>query len=57
MAYAQLGENDSALKALELALSRGYRDVPSLRGSRWFEPLRKDPRFTSLLAQYGVPGS
>jgi adenylate cyclase len=57
MAYAQLGENDSALKALELALSRGYRDVPSLRGSRWFEPLRKDPRFTSLLARYGVPGS
>ena len=57
MALAQLGENDRALEALDVALSRGYRDVPSLLRSRWFEPLRKDRRFAPLLNRYGIPGS
>jgi hypothetical protein len=51
MALAQLGENDRALEALDVALSRGYRDVPSLLRSRWHEPLRKDRRFAPLLAR------
>jgi TolB-like protein len=57
MALAQLGENGRALEALDVALSRGYRDVPSLLRSRWYEPLRKDRRFAPLLARYGIPGS
>jgi len=54
MAHAQLGEKDAAFAALETALSRGYRDAPGLRRSRWFAPLRDDPRFEPLLARYGV---
>jgi tetratricopeptide (TPR) repeat protein len=57
MALAQLGETGRALEALDVALSRGYRDVPSLLRSRWYEPLRKDRRFAPLLARYGIPGS
>jgi eukaryotic-like serine/threonine-protein kinase len=55
MAHAQLGEADLALNDLDVALQRGYRDVGSLRRSRWYEPLRKDPRFDALLARHGIP--
>jgi non-specific serine/threonine protein kinase len=55
MAHAQLGETDRALEALGVALERGYRDVPSLRRSRWYEPLRRDPRFDTLLARHSIP--
>ena len=46
-----------AIAAVDVALSRGYRDVARLRRSRWFEPLRKDPRFEALLARHGIPKS
>jgi len=55
MAHAQLGEKDLAFASLREALERGYRDVPSLRRSRWFAPLRGDPRWEPLLARHGVP--
>ena len=54
MAHAQLGEKDAAFAALDDALARGYRDVPSLRRSPWLAPLRDDPRFEPLLARHGV---
>jgi hypothetical protein len=40
---------------LDVALQRGYRDVPSLRQSRWYKPLRNDPRFDKLTARHGIP--
>jgi hypothetical protein len=55
MAHAQLGEADRALEELDVALQRGYRDVPSLRQSRWYKPLRNDPRFDKLTARHGIP--
>ncbi|MFT3914011.1 MAG: tetratricopeptide repeat protein [Anaeromyxobacteraceae bacterium] len=54
MAHAQLGEKDPAFTALDEALRRGYRDVPSLRRSPWLAPLRDDPRFEPLLARHGI---
>jgi hypothetical protein len=38
----------------EEALVAGYRGAADLRNSRWYEPLRKDPRFEKLLAKYGL---
>ena len=54
MALAQLGRIDEAFARLEQAISRGYRDPAELRGSAWFEPLRRDPRFDALLARHGL---
>jgi tetratricopeptide (TPR) repeat protein len=54
MALAQLGEKDRAFEALEAALSGGYSDVADLRGSRWYEPLRRDPRWAAALARHGL---
>ncbi len=53
-ALAQAGEHERALAVLEDALSRGYRDVADLRGSRWYEPIRSDPRFERTLARHGL---
>ena len=53
-ALAQLGRTDQAFEALEAALAGGYRDVADLRGSRWYEPLRRDPRWQATLARHGL---
>ena len=53
-ALAQLGRKDQAFEALEAALAGGYRDVADLRASRWYEPLRRDPRWEAALARHGL---
>ena len=53
-ALGQDGQIDEAFARLEEALDPGYRDATELRNSRWYEPLRKDPRFEKLLAKHGL---
>jgi tetratricopeptide (TPR) repeat protein len=54
IALGQLGELDKALVQLDEALAAAFRDVPSLRSSVWFEPLRRDPRFGAVLSKHGL---
>jgi TolB-like protein/tetratricopeptide (TPR) repeat protein len=54
MAYAQSGDLDAAFARLDAALAAGYREVATLQRSPYFEPLRRDPRFETLLARYGL---
>jgi hypothetical protein len=54
MALAQIGNVDASLKHLDRALAGGYRDFADLRTSPYFSPLRGDPRWAALLAQYGA---
>ena len=42
---------DAAFAALEKAIALGYDDVEWMQEDEDFEPIRKDPRFTRLLAQ------
>jgi len=30
--------------------------VPSLRRSKWYDPIRRDRRFEELMAKYRIPG-
>jgi len=53
-ALAQAGQIDEAFGRLEEKLDSGYRDAADLCNSRWYEPLRKDPRFEKLLAKHGL---
>jgi tetratricopeptide (TPR) repeat protein len=53
-ALAQAGQIDEAFARLEAALNAGYGDAADLRNSRWYEPLRKDPRFEKLLVKHGL---
>jgi TolB-like protein len=53
-ALARLGRKEQAFAALAAALAGGYRDVADLRGSPWYEPLRRDPRWEATLARHGL---
>jgi TolB-like protein len=55
MALAEAGEADRAFEQLDSALASGYRDVAELHSSPYFASLRRDPRFATVLAKYGVP--
>ena len=46
-----LGEHESGLRELRHAVAKGYTVVPTLSGSRAFDPLRSDPAFQELLAE------
>jgi hypothetical protein len=54
MALAGLGRKADAFVALERALAGGYRDEADLRQGRWWEPLRRDPRWAAALARHGL---
>jgi TolB-like protein len=54
MALAQLGEPDRAFERLEGALTTGYADGNDLRRTRWWEPLRGDPRWAATLRRHGI---
>jgi hypothetical protein len=53
MAFAQLRELDRAFGFLEQALAGGYADLADLRRSRFWEPLRADPRWAATLKRHG----
>lgn len=48
-ARARAGETDPALKALSLALERGYRDLSRLEADEDLASIRKHPRFVNML--------
>jgi tetratricopeptide (TPR) repeat protein len=52
VAHSALGDEDSALRHLEMALERGYRDILALENAHHLDPLRSDPRYTALIARY-----
>ncbi len=45
------GQPDDAFAALERAIALGYDDAEWMQDDDDFEPIKKDPRFTRLLAQ------
>ena len=45
------GQPDDAFAALEKAIALGYDDAEWMQDDDDFEPIKKDPRFTRLLAQ------
>ena len=47
--YAQLGQVDEALSALEQAVDRGYGDKPWMEHDSDLDPLRSNPRYEKLL--------
>jgi tetratricopeptide (TPR) repeat protein len=54
----KLGEIDAAFRLVEEALSRpSLFSVHELRLSPDFDPIRKDPRYLSLLKKYANPGT
>lgn len=53
--FASLGDKDSCLHYLRLALDAGFTDMPRLMGEDAFDRLRQDQDFLQLLAMYGLP--
>lgn len=51
-AYAQMKQNDAALQYLDQAIQEGFTSFDHLRQDSDLKPLRNDPRFKALLAQY-----
>lgn len=46
-----VGEHQRGLGVLRRAVDKGYFAVPTLSGSRQFDPLRSDPGFQDMLAE------
>jgi tetratricopeptide (TPR) repeat protein len=49
--YARLGVPDRSLEYLRKAMEEGYKDINKVYEDAEFATLRKDPRFTQLMAQ------
>ena len=48
--YAKMGANDRSLQYLRRAMEEGYKDINNVYKDAEFAELRKDPRFTALMA-------
>jgi TolB-like protein/Flp pilus assembly protein TadD len=55
MIYSALGEKDEAFLWLERALQDHAPWMAYLKGAPWFDNLRTDPRFYSLLQRMNIP--
>jgi adenylate cyclase len=53
--YGALGEKERALDLLERDFREGDRTLWLYYHGTWFDSIRNDPRFLSLLRQYGLP--
>ena len=49
-----LGRKDEAFAALEASVAAGYRDAADLGTSRWYQPQRRDQRWTATLRRHGL---
>ena len=48
--YAKMGRDDDSLQCLRRAMEQGYKDINLVYKDAEFSALRKDPRFTELMA-------
>jgi tetratricopeptide (TPR) repeat protein len=48
--YAKMGRTDDSLQCLRKAMEQGYKDINMVYKDAEFSALRKDPRFTELMA-------
>jgi hypothetical protein len=48
--YAKMGVADRSLHYLRKAIEDGYKDIKNVYKDNEFSALRKDPRFTELMA-------
>lgn len=55
--YAKMGRDDDSLQCLRRAMEQGYKDINLVYKDAEFSSLRKDPRFTELMAAKppGIP--
>ena len=53
--HVQRGENERAMALLDAAWEQRDPDLSALRADRLFDPVRKDPRFTALMAKLNFP--
>jgi hypothetical protein len=48
--YAKAGDDERSLHYLRKAMEDGYKDIKNVYKDNEFSTLRKDPRFTELMA-------
>lgn len=53
--YLGLGDNDAALEQLQMAVDERSDWMVDANVDPWFDPLRDDPRFTTLLRHLSLP--
>jgi TolB-like protein/Tfp pilus assembly protein PilF len=54
MVYAGLGDTDAAFERLQMAIDEDYPYLEYLPSNPFFDPLRSDPRFGTLLRRIGL---